>query len=106
MKVPLAKKNIYKKSFIPSPIAVLNGSFKGLDSSNLLFKLDGNINNLMSLVIFTCIDQSPACSCAMMCVRVSECVCVRVCVCVCVCARVCVCVCVCVRVCVCVSVCV
>ena len=91
-KVPLAKKNIYKKSFIPSPIAVLNGSFKGLDFSNLLFKLDGNINNLMSLVIFTCNDQSPACSCAMMCVSVSVCARARVCVCVCV--SVCLCVCV------------
>ena len=28
LKVPLAKKNLFKKSFIPSPILILNGKFE------------------------------------------------------------------------------
>ena len=35
IKVPVAKKNMHKKSFIPPAVVVVNGSFKLLDSSNV-----------------------------------------------------------------------
>ena len=89
-KVPRTKKNIYKKSFILSAIAVKLVKMvvlsKLIPVICLLFKLDGILNDLMSPVILIYDDHSPACSCAMMCVSV--------CVCVCVCARVCVYVCI------------
>ena len=85
-KVPRTKKNIYKKSFILSAIAVKLVKMvvlsKLIPVICLLFKLDGILNDLMSPVILIYDDHSPACSCAMMCVSVCVCVCTRVCVCV------------------------
>ena len=51
LKYPRQRKNTYK-SFVPSAIVVLNGSFKWLDSITMSpIKLYGSLDDLMSPVI-------------------------------------------------------
>ena len=64
LKVPLAKKNLFKKSFIPSDILILNANFNVLytsfipytyctDSSNLIcLPILVNIINVITLCLF------------------------------------------------------
>ena len=63
--MPLAKENVYKKSFIPAAVSVLNAEFFNV--------------NLLQVMKCVCVCVC-VCVCMRACVYVCVCVCVRVCV--------------------------